>query len=112
MDPRSTPAAALSTPAAELSAAAAKRAAAALIAGAERLVVFTGAGMSAESGVPTFRDALTGLWAQYDAQALATPEAFERTRRWSGAGTSGGASWSSGSTRTPATRRWPGGSAR
>ncbi|MBM2621617.1 NAD-dependent deacylase [Actinoplanes sp. LDG1-06] len=50
--------------------------AAALIAGAERLVVFTGAGMSAESGVPTFRDALTGLWARYDAQALATPEAF------------------------------------
>jgi NAD-dependent deacetylase len=71
MDPRSTPAAELSTPAAE-------RAAAALIAGAERLVVFTGAGMSAESGVPTFRDALTGLWAQYDAQALATPEAFEQ----------------------------------
>ncbi|MCO8273193.1 NAD-dependent deacylase [Actinoplanes sp. TRM 88003] len=54
------------------------RAAAALIAGAERLVVLTGAGMSAESGVPTFRDALTGLWARYDAQALATPEAFEQ----------------------------------
>ncbi|MBL7254288.1 SIR2 family NAD-dependent protein deacylase [Paractinoplanes lichenicola] len=54
------------------------RHAADLIAGAERLVVFTGAGMSAESGVPTFRDALTGLWARYDAQALATPEAFER----------------------------------
>jgi NAD-dependent deacetylase len=32
--------------------------------------------MSAESGVPTFRDALTGLWQQFDAQALATPEAF------------------------------------
>ncbi|MBU2666424.1 NAD-dependent deacylase [Actinoplanes bogorensis] len=52
--------------------------AAELIAGAQRLVVFTGAGMSAESGVPTFRDALTGLWEQYDAQELATPEAFER----------------------------------
>ncbi|GAB2617457.1 NAD-dependent protein deacylase 1 [Paractinoplanes abujensis] len=52
--------------------------AAELIAGAQRLVVFTGAGMSAESGVPTFRDALTGLWARYDAQALATPEAFQR----------------------------------
>ncbi|GID27390.1 SIR2 family NAD-dependent protein deacylase [Paractinoplanes brasiliensis] len=52
--------------------------AAELIAGAERLVVFTGAGMSAESGVPTFRDALTGLWSRYDAEALATPEAFTR----------------------------------
>jgi NAD-dependent deacetylase len=39
-------------------------------------VVFTGAGMSAESGVPTFRDDLTGLWARFDAEQLATPEAF------------------------------------
>jgi NAD-dependent deacetylase len=54
------------------------REAADLIARAERLVVFTGAGMSAESGVPTFRDALTGLWARYDAQTLATPEAYDR----------------------------------
>ncbi|WP_433222681.1 SIR2 family NAD-dependent protein deacylase [Dactylosporangium sp. CS-047395] len=51
-------------------------AAAALVAEAGRLVVFTGAGMSAESGVPTFRDDLTGLWARYDAERLATPEAF------------------------------------
>jgi len=43
-----------------------------------RLVVLTGAGISAESGVPTFRDALTGLWARYDPAQLATPEAFER----------------------------------
>jgi NAD-dependent deacetylase len=43
---------------------------------AGRVVVFTGAGISTESGVPTFRDALTGLWARFDAQALATPEAF------------------------------------
>ncbi|RKN39612.1 SIR2 family NAD-dependent protein deacylase [Micromonospora endolithica] len=43
---------------------------------ARRVVVFTGAGMSAESGVPTFRDALTGLWQRYDAQTLATPAAF------------------------------------
>ncbi|MEU8264365.1 NAD-dependent deacylase [Micromonospora sp. NPDC048999] len=50
--------------------------AAALLGRARRVVIFTGAGMSAESGVPTFRDALTGLWQQYDAQALATPEAF------------------------------------
>ncbi|MFI7426495.1 SIR2 family NAD-dependent protein deacylase [Micromonospora sp. NPDC049836] len=44
---------------------------------ARRVVVFTGAGMSAESGVPTFRDALTGLWRRFDAHALATPEAFD-----------------------------------
>ncbi|WP_024889367.1 SIR2 family NAD-dependent protein deacylase [Luteimonas huabeiensis] len=41
-----------------------------------RIVALTGAGMSAESGVPTFRDAQTGLWARFDPQALATPEAF------------------------------------
>ena len=45
---------------------------------AKRVVVLTGAGMSAESGVPTFRDALSGYWAKYDPQELATPEAFRR----------------------------------
>jgi len=43
-----------------------------------RVVVLTGAGVSAESGVPTFRDALTGLWAKFDPRELATPSAFER----------------------------------
>jgi NAD-dependent deacetylase len=43
---------------------------------ARHVTVFTGAGVSAESGVPTFRDAHTGLWARFDATALATPEAF------------------------------------
>ncbi|MCL4803364.1 MAG: NAD-dependent deacylase [Anaerolineae bacterium] len=43
---------------------------------ARRVVVLTGAGISAESGVPTFRDAQTGLWAKYDPQELATPQAF------------------------------------
>lgn len=42
------------------------------------MVVLTGAGVSAESGIPTFRDALTGLWANYDPQELASPEGFER----------------------------------
>lgn len=42
------------------------------------VLVLTGAGMSAESGVPTFRDAQTGLWARYRAEDLATPEAFQR----------------------------------
>ena len=45
---------------------------------AQKVVVMTGAGVSAESGVPTFRDAQTGLWAQYDPTELATPEAFAR----------------------------------
>lgn len=45
---------------------------------ASHIVVLTGAGISAESGVPTFRDALTGLWASYDPQELATPQAFRR----------------------------------
>lgn len=50
---------------------------AALVA-ARSVVAFTGAGMSAESGVPTFRDAQTGLWQRYDPSELASPEAFRR----------------------------------
>ena len=42
------------------------------------MCVLTGAGVSAESGVPTFREAQTGLWSKYDPLELATPEAFER----------------------------------
>ncbi|WP_292937512.1 NAD-dependent deacylase [Noviherbaspirillum sp.] len=45
---------------------------------ARRITIFTGAGVSAESGIPTFRDAQTGLWAQFRAEDLATPEAFRR----------------------------------
>jgi NAD-dependent deacetylase len=45
---------------------------------ARRVVILTGAGISAESGVPTFRQAQTGLWAQYDPEELATPQAFRR----------------------------------
>jgi NAD-dependent deacetylase len=52
--------------------------AAALLRAASRVAALTGAGVSAESGVPTFRDAQTGLWARYRAEDLATPEAFER----------------------------------
>ncbi|MDQ7029394.1 MAG: NAD-dependent deacylase [Ardenticatenia bacterium] len=46
---------------------------------AHHVAVLTGAGVSAESGVPTFRDAQTGLWARYSPEELATPQAFERT---------------------------------
>jgi NAD-dependent deacetylase len=43
----------------------------------DRIVVLTGAGITAESGVPTFRDA-GGLWENHDPMQLATPEAFQR----------------------------------
>ena len=42
-----------------------------------RVVILTGAGISAESGIRTFRDA-GGLWEGHDVQEVATPEAFER----------------------------------
>ena len=45
---------------------------------ARSVLALTGAGISAESGIPTFREAQTGLWAQFDPAELATPEAFER----------------------------------
>jgi NAD-dependent deacetylase len=44
---------------------------------ARHVAVLTGAGISAESGVPTFRDAQTGLWSRYRPEELATPEAFQ-----------------------------------
>ena len=42
----------------------------------KKLVVFTGAGISAESGIPTFRDK-NGMWGKYDAMKLASVEGFE-----------------------------------
>jgi NAD-dependent deacetylase len=51
-----------------------------ILAEAERVVVLTGAGLSAESGVPTFRGE-GGLWKAYRAEELATPEAFRRDPR-------------------------------
>ena len=40
---------------------------------AKRVVVFTGAGVSAESGIPTFRDQLTGLWEKFDRKRSMNP---------------------------------------
>lgn len=57
-----------------------------LLSNAERVVAMTGAGVSAESGIPTFRDALEGMWANHKPEELATPQAFskdpEMVSRW------------------------------
>jgi len=50
------------------------------LAEAQSVAVLTGAGISAESGIPTFRGA-AGLWNHYRAEDLATPEAFARDPR-------------------------------
>ncbi|MCW8871946.1 MAG: NAD-dependent deacylase [Xanthomonadales bacterium] len=56
------------------------------LARARSVLVLTGAGMSAESGIPTFRDAQTGIWSKFRPEELATPEAFaadpDRVWRW------------------------------
>jgi len=46
------------------------------LAKAQTVCVLTGAGMSAESGIPTFRDAMTGLWARHDPMRLASEQGF------------------------------------
>lgn len=50
------------------------------------LCVLTGAGMSAESGIPTFRDAMSGLWSRFDPAELASEQGFRadppRVWRW------------------------------
>jgi NAD-dependent deacetylase len=51
------------------------------LAAAKSVAVLTGAGVSAESGIPTFRDAQTGLWAKFSPEDLATPRAFRRNPR-------------------------------
>ena len=45
----------------------------------KKIVVFTGAGVSADSGISTFRDA-DGLWANYRIEDVCTPEALKRNR--------------------------------
>src|SRR5438034_11406160 len=51
--------------------------AAEILRAASRVVILTGAGVSAESGVPTFRDA-DGLWEGHAIEDVATPSAFDR----------------------------------
>lgn len=59
--------------------------AARILRGAARVVVSTGAGMSRESGIPTFRDAQEGLWARFNPEELATEHGFRAApaRVWS-----------------------------
>ena len=53
---------------------------------ARQVTVLTGAGVSAESGVPTFRDVQTGIWAQFDPQEMASEPGFrahpQRVWQW------------------------------
>ena len=53
---------------------------------ARSVVVLTGAGISAESGLRTFRETMEGLWKEFDPMTLATPEAWEadpeKVSRW------------------------------
>lgn len=46
----------------------------------KKIVVLTGAGMSAESGISTFRDS-NGLWEQYKVEDVATPEGYQRNQK-------------------------------
>lgn len=46
----------------------------------KKIVVFTGAGISAESGIKTFRDS-GGLWEQYDINEVATPQAWQKNKK-------------------------------
>src|SRR2546430_6470626 len=57
---------------------AAIQAAARALRAAPRVLVATGAGMSQDSGIPTFRDSAVGLWARYDPEELATEAVFRR----------------------------------
>ena len=68
--------------------------AAKLLGAKQRICILTGAGISAESGIPTFRDKQTGLWENYGAEDLATPEAFARDPKLVWDGISGADKWS------------------
>ena len=46
----------------------------------ERIVILSGAGMSADSGIPTFRSGENGLWSEFNPSDLATPEAWQRDK--------------------------------
>ena len=45
----------------------------------KKIVVFTGAGVSAESGIPTFRDGEDSLWEKFDSERVADTRGWEKT---------------------------------
>lgn len=51
------------------------------ISSADEIVIFTGAGVSVESGIPTFRDGATGMWNNVDPDTVASVGGFERNPR-------------------------------
>ena len=57
---------------------------------ARHIAVFTGAGVSAESGIPTFRDAQTGLWEKFDVANLLVLQLTGMIKHWYGVGMNGG----------------------
>jgi hypothetical protein len=72
-----------------------------------RIVVLTGAGISAESGLGTFRDE-GGLWSQYDLEEVATPQGFRRNPALVQNSTTPGAATAPRRGRTRRTTRSPG----
>ena len=72
-----------------------------------RVVVLTGAGISAESGLSTFRDA-DGLWEGHDPMQVATPEAYDDDPGLVQRFTTSGARPCRGSSPTPPTTPWSG----
>ena len=59
-----------------------------------RIAVLSGAGISAESGVPTFRDDETGLWAKYDPYELSSTDGWQTIPNGCGPGICGATTWS------------------
>src|SRR5438067_7372454 len=74
---------------------------------ARRIVALTGAGISAESGLATFRDAQTGLWSKFKPEELATADAFRRNPKLVSEGTRGDANKHLKLNRTPLITLWP-----
>lgn len=49
--------------------------------GRKTVVIFSGAGLSKESGIPTFRDSISGLWENFKIEDVATPEGWKKDKK-------------------------------